>query len=328
MTSERPRRSLHNTPHINRTMLTGLAALAFLFLAACTGVHTGERDFSASAQLPDTTRLPELYGEVVFHHDGAGPNHLYVIGVGHRDSITRRNGNKTARIQAEVYKIAEWLVLNKHVELLVPEGFFEKPAGKACRYDRPRKTERLKGASLKRLEKCFADDKNPTHAGLLLLRNYRLGVKQIEDRALYDAALDCLVTLENNRNSPSATLPVESELKYLQERRTASMLQRIPDVVGDEFREGNIRQRQAIFTVGLNHLSEIIQYVTAKKIEVCPPAPASLKNENYIAEVNLLNENFGITIIIPRTLAEDDDVLKMTRLDLIVSSQISTPVRP
>ncbi len=319
---------MHPKPQTLPARLPLLTALALLFLAACAGAQTGQGTFSAAAHSADMARLPAAYGEVVFHHDGASPNHLYVIGVGHRDAITGRNGRKTARIQAEVYKTAEWLVLNKDVELLVPEGYFEKPTGRARRHDRPQVAGSLRGASLKRLERCFADEKNPTHAGMLLLKNHPLRIKQIEDRTLYDGALGCLVRLEKNRNSPSVARPLESELKYLQERRTASMLQRIPEVVKDEFRKGNIRRQQAIFTIGLNHLSEIIQYVNAKKIKLCAPAVADDEKNTEIADLNLLEDNFSITVIIPRTLARDERVLKMTRLDLALSSRSATPILP
>ncbi len=323
-----PRRVLNEAHVMIRSFRALPAALALLFLAACAGGQTAARDFGACTLAPDMALLPEAYGEVIYRHQGPGPNHLYIIGIGHRDAITHRNGRKTARVQAEVYKTAEWLVRNKHVELLVPEGFFENGAGPTCRYDPPLRRDGLKGASLKRLEKCFADERNPTHAGMLLLRNHPLRVKQIEDRALYDGALACLVRLEKNKNNPSTALPIELELKYLQERRTASMLQRIPEVVNAEFRNGNIRQKQAILMIGLNHLSEIIQYVNAKKIELCPPAPTSREQETETADLNLLREEFGITVIIPRTLARDDEVLKGTRLDFLLASRSADPIRP
>lgn len=320
---------MHQSRKIVGTITAVAAALAFFFpteYARSAGVDLAKKDAAAFPRCLHISQLPEIYGRVVFSYNESGPNHLYIIGVGHRDSVTGLRGEKTARIQAEIYKIAEWLVLNKEVELLVPEGFFEKTPGNASRYGPPRKNPSIAGESLKRLEKCFADDSNPVHAGKLLLSNHGLRVRQIEDRPLYDAALQCLVALEKKKSS--APLSLESELAYLQQKRTATMLQKIPGVVAEEFLEGNIRGKEAIFTVGLNHVAEIIQYVETEKIKIYRPDLSAIKSKDYIADVNLLKDGFGITIIIPRTLAEEGEVLKMTRLDTILASGKATSIKP
>ena len=71
----------------------------------------------------ESCALPDDYGKVVCRYNGESPNQLYVIIIAHRDSLTRSNGGCTLRVQAEVYKIGEWLIQNQGVELLLPEGF-------------------------------------------------------------------------------------------------------------------------------------------------------------------------------------------------------------
>ena len=40
-----------------------------------------------------------------------------------------------------------------------------------------------------------------------------------------------------------------------------------------------------------------------------------VKTGDYVADLNLLKEKFGITIIVPKKLADDDAVLKLCGLD-------------
>jgi hypothetical protein len=97
------------------------------------------------------------------------------------------------------------------------------------------------------------------------------------------------------------------------------MLQKIPEIVEAELRQGNIKSRRAIFTIGMSHLYNIIRYQNEKRIKIHAPLIASNGSEDYFAELNLLGENFGITIIIPRTLAKDQKILEINRLDKIVA---------
>jgi hypothetical protein len=39
--------------------------------------------------------LPGDYGEVIFQYKEKNPNQLYIIGMGHRDTLTRSNGERT-----------------------------------------------------------------------------------------------------------------------------------------------------------------------------------------------------------------------------------------
>jgi hypothetical protein len=57
------------------------------------------------------------------------------------------------------------------------------------------------------------------------------------------------------------------------------------------------------------------------------------KGGDYKAELSLAKENFGVTLILPKTLVDDERVLKINRLDRIVKQRtklplLSSPVLP
>ena len=110
-----------------------------------------------------------------------------------------------------------------------------------------------------------------------------------------------------------------SELDYLQERRVAAMLQRIPEIVDGQFKQNAIKEKKAIFTIGMMHVHNIIRYVNHQKIAVQAPASASAKGSDYTADLKLLKENFGISVILPRTLAINQEILKINHLDKIIA---------
>ena len=118
--------------------------------------------------------IPVEYGEVIYQYHEKKPNQLFIIGMSHRDSLTRANGRNTSRVQAEVYKIGEWLIQNRGLELLLPEGYFTKKTGKAIE-------EKVKSAirdrnncptplDMETLEERLADNKSYVNAEMLFLR--------------------------------------------------------------------------------------------------------------------------------------------------------------
>jgi hypothetical protein len=271
------------------------------------------------AQAETSLTLPSQYGEIVHQWNRESPNQLFIIGIGHRDTLTRANGNNTSKIQAEVYKIGEWLIHNQEVGLLLPEGFFKNPAttidplavkapenGISC----------AKPMDLPTLEERLGDPRTFVNAEMLLKANHPLRTVQVEDPGLYMEVREGLLKLVN---TPACDAPLlVSELDYLQERRTATMLQNIPGIVEQEFRQGTIRNKKAIFTIGIAHLRDIIKYVDAKEINIHPPSSARGDRTDYHADLRLPKDNFGVSIIIPRTLAKDQRVLEINRLDKIV----------
>jgi hypothetical protein len=299
----------------------------------------GDKIVGSSEFIPatDPSVIPAQYGEIIYRANEKSPSHLFVIGMSHRDSLTRRNGSQTSRVQAEVYKIGEWLIHNKDLELLLPEGYF---AGKGGRIENENLAVALEKKSdcpvpvdMDTLEEILSDNRTFVNAEMLLRDNHpSLRIRQVEDRMLYETARKRITELIDQRDSCDY-LVLRSELDYLQERRTAAILQRIPEVVNEEFQQGHIKARKAILTIGIHHVHKIIRYLNDHKIIASSPLHRTDKGEDYNAELILAKENFGVTLILPKTLVDDERVLKINQLDRIVkqrtkASSLSSAVLP
>jgi len=301
-------------------LFKGLHLFVVLFLLVLT----------LTASMAAHLDLPAQYGEVIYQTNEKSPNQLYIIGTGHRDSLTCLNSNLTPRVQAEVYKIGEWLIDQRGIELLLPEGFFKNGTKKVSK----EKTQAVRGkkrppegVDIKVLEERLSTNKTYVNAEMLLIRDHSLRVQQIEDKGHYDAVGNGIFKLVNSGKDLCDYSLQKSELDYLQERRIAAILQKIPERIDEELRQGNIPDRKALFTIGMSHLPRIIKYLNEKRITIPSPLLTSNKNDDYPAELNLFKENFGVSILIPRTLANDKEILKLNGLDKIVEqSRSKSPV--
>ena len=166
---------------------------------------------------------------------------------------------------------------------------------------------------IKVLEEKLSDTTSFINAEMLLMKNYHLRTQQVEDPKWYEAVASFIRKLAASRNS-NDYYRVKSELDYLQERRTAAMLQEIPGIIDAEYQQGSIKGKKAFFTIGMSHLYKIIKYLDEHKIRIYSPLADLNQNEDYVAALNLLRENFGVTIIIPRTLADDQRTLEINQL--------------
>ena len=320
-----------------KSLFLSVVVLAFLLTLP---LSIGDKIVGSSEFIPatDPSMIPAQYGEIIYRGNEKSPSQLFVIGMSHRDSLTRRNGNQTSRVQAEVYKIGEWLIHNRELELLLPEGYF---AGKAGKIENESLTVALEKkrdcpapVDMDTLEEILSDNRTLVNAEMLLRDNYpTLKIRQVEDRALYETAKKRITELIDQRDSCDYLL-LRSELDYLQERRTAAILQRIPGIVNEEFQQGHIKGRVAILTIGMYHAHKIIRYLNDHKITVYSPLDKSGKGEDYTAELNLEKEKFGVTIILPKTLVNNQRILELNHLDKIVaqyrnrSSLLSSAVLP
>ena len=275
-------------------------------------------------------KIPAEYGQIVYQFNEKSPNQIFIIGISHRDALTCLNGDNTSRVQAEIYKIGDWLIHTQGLELLLPEGFF-RSASTEIQKENINAPERGNGCSslnMKALEKRLSDNKIYVNAEMLLKENHPLRLRQIEDKDLYEAVRNHLFKLASCRDGSGDHSLLKSELEYLQEKRTAAMLQKIPQMVNDEFRQGNIEYRKAIFTIGMFHLHHIITYLNEQRIKIHAPPLASNGREDYMSELNLQKENFGVSVIIPRTLANDRKILEINELNDIVGKCQSTSPTP
>jgi hypothetical protein len=262
-------------------------------------------------------KIPDEYGEVIYQSNEKSPDQIFIIGISHRDAITRLNGDNTSRVQAEVYKIGDWLIHSQGLELLLPEGFFKSTSARNGKktIDVQERERSCTSLDMGVLEEKFSDDQTYVNAEMLLKEKYSLRLQQIEDKALYEAVQNGLLKLVNCREDTSHYADLKSELDYLQERRTAAMLQKIPEIVNIEYRQGNIKNKKAIFTIGLSHLCKIIQYMNEHVIRIYAPLSDSNEYKDYVDKLTLQKDNFGVSVIIPRTLAGDQNILKINGLD-------------
>ncbi|MBI5057851.1 MAG: hypothetical protein HZB61_14660 [Nitrospirae bacterium] len=266
--------------------------------------------------LPAAPALPSERGEVVFSCNERSPNQIYIIGMGHRDTLTRANGSNTMKSQIEVYRIGEWLIQKEGLELLLPEGFFAKAASDEKEYlikTAASSNGESTSFDIKTLEEKLGEKDAYINAEMLLIESHSIKSQQVEDLNLYNAVREKINLLEKYGDDTYESLFIKSGLDYLQERRSAAMLQKIPEIIDSEYRMGRIKNKKAIFTIGLSHISGIIKYLKQNKIEIY--SPAFSRYDDYLSGVKLLEKDFGVTIIIPRTLANDRELLRLTRLD-------------
>jgi hypothetical protein len=292
--------------------------LAFLFSIGNKTVESSELNFAA-----DPSAVLSQYGEVIYQYNKKSPRQLFVVGMSHRDAITSRNGSHTSRVQAEVYKIGEWLIHNKELGLLLPEGYFATREGKIRDGNLTVALENKSNCpapfDMDVLEEILSDNRTFVNAEMLLRDNHpSLKICQVEDRALYETVRKRITELVSQKNSCDYLL-LRSELDYFQERRTAAILQRTPEIVNDEFRRGNIRERSAILTIGMSHLHGIIKYFDEHRITVYAPLSNSNHHQDYVSELNLIKNGFGISVILPKTLVHDQKILKVNKLEKVVT---------
>ena len=278
---------------------------------------TPDQDSRQAYSADDTVFIPHAYGKTIYRCNEESPNQVYIIGMSHRDSVTRANGDTTVMSQMDVYRISEWLIKNHGLELLLPEGFFLQDSDATSRPDMPLLAQSIHAAEIvdnATLKDRLQDDMVYVNAEILLMQRQGIRARQIEDNDLYHAVQTEIITLEKSRTDAFAYVFEKAKLQYLQERRTAAMLQKIPDIVNEEFLNGSISNRKAIFTVGLNHVPGIINYLEENRIAIYSPAFVQAFSD-YVSGVKLLDETYGITIIIPRSLADSRDIMRLTRLE-------------
>ncbi len=280
--------------------------------------------------------MPAQYGEVIYQNRGAGPNQLYIIGISHRDPLNGSTADTTLKTQADIFRIGEWLSNTRNMQLLLPEGYFADTSGSlppSPRLMSSRTALRSKATSFSLdndlLHHKLADTSRFVNAEMLLMDNCNLPASQIEDRQIYDAVRKSLLRLARLDRKLGHTISDRlAELDYLQQTRTATLLQKIPSVIDQQIQNGTIHNRSAMFTIGLNHLQDIIRYLQNDVINIDTLAHQGQQGKQYQAELNLLKKGYGVTVIIPRTLANERQILQLTKLDHIFSISAQQPEIP
>ena len=291
----------------SRFLLTFLPALVW-FLSQVLPVSASTGNSPAAG----FTDMPLEYGRVIYRVNENSPKQLYIIGISHRSAETGRNGSNTIETQTDIFRIGEWLHRNRELQLLLPEGYFTTSetcppvlaAGASDRLDNFLLRQKL------------ADESRFINAEMLLRESCNIRVSQVEDRDIYNAVYRSLTSLKaGGESSPQERL---AQLQYLQEVRTAILLQKIPGIIDNELSSGRIRKESAMFTIGLNHIQDIVRYFRNNAIQINSTTAARMQPASYNTELNLLKTGYGVTIILPRTLADDQRLLQMTNLDRIL----------
>jgi len=209
----------------------------------------------------------------------------------------------------------------------LPEGFFKSTSTKIGEkhISAPGTPNNCALLDIKLLEERLSDNKSYVNAEMLLKETHPLRLRQVEDKELYDAVRTGLVKLISCSNDSNDYSLLKSKLDYLREKRTAAMLQKIPEIIDDEFQQGSIKSRKAILTVGMYNLHEIIRYLNENRIIIHAPLPASNEKKDDHSELNILKEHFGVWVILPKTLADDQKILEINKLDKIVRKYQGTP---
>lgn len=232
--------------------------------------------------------LPQNLGEIVFQTERDADSRVYIVANSHRSERTSRNGKSTLQAQIETYRIGEWLINQGAVELLLPEGFF------GTRDQRNSVEGRLLDCT--ELSTRLADTTRFVNAELLLRESFGIGMQQVEDRQLYRQIRDQLRLGQQLRYRLSEEF--SAQLKELQRRRTAAIMQNIPAAIETAYRQGDISAPAAMLTIGLSHLDDFLLFLEAGEIQLAAQHPFPALS----TELELLRKNVDVTVIVPNSL--------------------------
>ena len=256
--------------------------------------------------------LPYEYGRVVYQKNQDATNQIFIIGQSHRSGVNGKNGQDTVQAQMEIYRIGEWLIRQKKVELLLPEGFFQKGIVQNDAQGRPSANDAPDTLDSEHLKSLLEDTRRFVSADTLLSAHYPIRLGQVEDEELYQT-VSYLVRKLGHQNEVVNRAFIE-ELNDFQRKRTAMMLQNIPFAVENEFQRGDIENKHAIFTIGMAHIADIIDFLHEQTGEIAA-------NDDLLSSpaFDWLEEGYGVTVILPKSLAEDGNALRLSRLEQLAS---------
>jgi hypothetical protein len=290
-------------------LLSALSLTTAISLVPGTACTAEDISDNASAMTPlKEERFPSEYGRVIYQKNADSLHQIYIIGQSHRSAITGRNSQDIIQVQAEIFRIGEWLIQEKNVGMLLPEGFFQKvsPDRRPASTNVIRQSVRLDNQTLE----ARLGDSQFVNADMLLNTSYNIPLGQVENEKLYRNIRQLL-----RKANKESNLSILSRIQRLQDERTAVMLQNIPDIVEEAFAEGRIDNRRAMFTIGLGHVPEIISFLQHGSVRRSGEQQPNEGEKMGEASLKLLKRGYGVTVIIPRTLAENEHLLRLARLE-------------
>lgn len=304
-----------------RLSLFTSAALIFFLSCIINPSFTGALAPVSDVRLSEYLSMPTEFGEIIYRLNEKSPRQLYIVASSHRGTEDSLNNDNTVQTQAEIFRIGEWLNKCKDIELVLPEGFFNAK-GVEVGLVQHAKLDLSDTAGINvnnaLLHEKLADQTRYVNAEILLMEYFKMHASQVEDEAIYNAVCRVMHKMRIDGSKNFTLVEMQAQLLYLQQLRTAKLLQKIPLVIEEERGSGTIRNSTAMFTIGLSHIPDIIRYLDESRIWVNAPTYPGSTFKSHLAELNLLKKDFGITIIIPRTLADDRKLLQMTSLDSLL----------
>jgi len=248
----------------------------------------------------------EEYGAIVYQKNQDLQNQLYVIAQSHRSPIDNQYTIKEApRVQTEIYRIAEHLIKEKNIELLLDEGLdAEEENSDLHRFIAINMLKLKYDSSVKKiseddsvLEDILADKELPTDAAYLLNAAYPIIVQGADNKKLLND-IDNLIKYFLKGYGTKEEM--ESVLDHLCEARSALILQNSPFVIEREINAGRIKNRKAIIIIGSLHIDEMQRFVENDRITISPVEKYGLPFVDK--ELCLTKRNYGITIINPLSI--------------------------
>ena len=282
--------NIKTLPRLRFILLTTLCV--FCLVSGSPLYAAGE----ANPQIPALAErsLPEQLGTVVYQSRPEATSRVYIIANGHRSAISGANATDTVQAQMETFRIGEWLIKQRRVELLLPEGFF----GTMGRSEAPVGNDSVLGNQA--LKQLLADTSHFINAELLLHDKYGIGLEQVEDRKLYRAVKERLQAALGGASNASGAL--FREIAHLQQLRSAHLLNAAPAVVAAAYHQGRIDTPNAMLTIGLSHMDDIISLLEAGDMDPAGIEEAGRDSSLQAATQELPRQTVGITIVVPRSL--------------------------
>lgn len=255
--------------------------------------------------------FPDTLAKVIYQEKAGSRQQIYIVAQSHRSALSGEIGKDTLQVQAEIYRIGEWLVKNRGLGVLLPEGYFQNRATGASSFGSSqarsdRQSDLSDGVLLKRLA---APDRF-VNACLLLHDDFDIALQQIEDKGLH--ANVCFLLRElNEPASGEDRSALAAAFEYQQKKRSALLLRNIPEALAKQAGDREPRPANVLLTVGLSHVQKMIDYLKKGRAVIDPATAAADEFTRYSCDLAPLINNYGIIVLLPPTLAKNKDLCQL-----------------
>jgi len=291
----------------------------------------------------DLAKLVEQDGGVILSRYPERQNHIYIVGQLHERpqhgvdslSVLPAEIEELDRAQFQLFRISRSIIDNCRVNLVLEEGVYRNE-------DREEHYREVRDLDAKLANKYGIESPNLignddqlkkmiglTHDALLLLvTTYSsLIVKGAEDEILSkasDVAVGLLQHIKNTFDSiPEETITYVVPRLFrlssqINRKRSAKLLQNIPDIIEQEYNKGRIATKSALVHYGDAHLHELREFLEDGKIEIpgengpfyelCQLLgfrPFFYDSSSMRAQLDLYKRGFGVSLIKLNSIGEE-----------------------